>query len=99
METEVQFFRSLKIVVLNLIKHAEPVPAELLQPARAYDDGEWQGLPPSAKAKQIQRVQEFLGGDNPVSKHYSDYPHAFSRNCFKRMLEDLASYRDDLSRP
>ncbi|MBU0677748.1 MAG: hypothetical protein KJ626_06495 [Verrucomicrobia bacterium] len=96
MANDTDFIRSIRIVLTHLVKHVEPVDDALLSIGRAYEQGEWKKFSSEKKFSYVKKAQDYLSGDNAVTRHYEEYPHKYSRMRFATFQEHLAEYAQEL---
>lgn len=93
------FFSTAKRLALQLLKNAERVPPELLTVVQSFEKGEWQRLPDREKLGRLDRLRQAIDGQDSTTKHFQNYPHAWSRNLFASFNEQLDACRKELAPP
>lgn len=96
MNTEEQFFLSLRAVVIHMIKHVEPIYQILTPVLTTYEKGEWDALPRATQIAKVEEVAHALDTNSEVTKYFANYPHQWSRDRFSRLQADLAHYLAEL---
>ncbi len=96
MTTEEEFFRSLRSVVVHLIKHVEPGYKLLMGPLKEYDDEAWDELPMETRARQIEELSRLLEGDSRITQYFAAYPHKYSKERFAKFRANLDAYLREL---
>lgn len=96
MNTEEEFFRSLRSVVVHMIKHVEPGYKLLMGPLKAYDDGDWDGFSRESRAQKIEELARQLEGDSRITQYFAAYPHKYSKERFAKFRTSLDAYRREL---
>ncbi len=95
-ELEEHFGRTLQIMVANLIKNAEKVPAGTLDSAQAFETFMWHKFSPEEKKQRIQTIMKETSPDTSIGRHYENYPHPYSRRRYQDYLALLKHYSAEL---
>ena len=91
-DLEHTFFYRLKLITTLLIKHASHEYRDLLPLVQEHEDRRWQSLSGPHKYERIAEIAKLAGASTPLTNHFEEFPHEWSKKQYVNFLEDLKLY-------
>lgn len=93
---EIDFFKSLKLIAILLIKHGSPAYRDLMPLVNAYDDHSWHSLPPQEKLHRLQAIKVLTEETSGLTRHFKEFPHKWTQSKYQMLLQSLHFYCETL---